>query len=196
MLTPPSSSSSPSRPERPEIWFIAIRPFGPERGPAWADYCAWIGRPFLRELVTLDSGLCPAALEPLTPEDWAHNVQADFLIEFFHHFDYLRARAAAAQPAMLLAALREPPRPAPELWHDPRFVFLGYDLVEKPGRGVSALANCGGFEPAFAGMPLSEVGLITAHPPALAARQRLRELFPDEPHADCHVWALWRLAAL
>jgi hypothetical protein len=31
------------------------------------------------------------------------------------------------------------------------------------------------------------------HPKAVAVQQLLRTEYPDEPHARCHVWAIWRM---
>jgi hypothetical protein len=70
------------------------------------------------------------------------------------------------------------------------FEFLGYDLVDVGD--ASALTNCGGFPEVFANRELSSKGLLTSHARAIEVQGRLRTMYPDEPHADCHVWAVLR----
>jgi hypothetical protein len=55
--------------------------------------------------------------------------------------------------------------------------------------------NCGGFNKAFANSDLSECGLLTDYAQALRVQRLLREKYPDEPHADCDLWAIWQLQA-
>jgi hypothetical protein len=39
----------------------------------------------------------------------------------------------------------------------------------------------------------SPTRLLVDHAKAIAVRQRLREEYPDEPHALCRIWAIWRM---
>ena len=75
---------------------------------------------------------------------------------------------------------------------DHRFVFRGFDLVELQ-TGISALVNCGGFPKAFSPADHSDCGLLTDHAKALSVQNLLRAEYPDEPHADCDVWAIWQM---
>jgi hypothetical protein len=77
-------------------------------------------------------------------------------------------------------------------FNDPRFAFRGFDLVELQ-TGISALVNCGGLDRAFAPTELSDCGLLADHARALAVQKRLRAEYPDEPHADCDLWAVWQM---
>ncbi len=60
---------------------------------------------------------------------------------------------------------------------------------------ASALSNCGGFPDAFANSELTPFGLLASHARGMEVQARLREHYPDDPHADCHLWAIFRLAA-
>ena len=177
-------------------WFIALEKFGPGYGRAWQDYLAWARLPHLIELVSLDTILCPTLFRAITAEDWQHNVQQDFLTSFFTDLDYLLARVEQTRGKLegnLLAAVCEP-EPADLLSPpDERFVFQGFDLVESPGLGVSALSNCGGFELAFQPGELNAVGLLDEYAFARTVQRRLLEHYPGEHHADCCLWAIWRL---
>jgi hypothetical protein len=184
--------SSPPMP--PPVWYIATEQFGPQRGQAWHDYVAWSQLPQLTELVTLDHVLCPPIIDPPAPEDWAHNVNADFLIAFFVSLDHVLRRVGGRSNMNVLAVMREPSAADCAGFQVPGFTMTGFDLVEKPGLGISALTNCGGFPLAFANSALTNNGLLPTLALARAAQKKLREHYPAEPHADCHVWAIWRLA--
>ena len=69
--------------------------------------------------------------------------------------------------------------------------FLGFDVLDVQG-DVSALTNCGGFDDVFAREELSPLGLLTDLTRANEIRHGLRAAYPNEPHAECHVWAIWR----
>jgi hypothetical protein len=58
---------------------------------------------------------------------------------------------------------------------------------------MSALTNCGGFPNAFANSELSQTGLLLDFHRAFEVQQLLRAQYPDEHHANCHVWAIFRL---
>lgn len=175
-----------------EPWYIATEPFGPWEGEAWRKYAAWVAIPGLRELVSLDSGLCPTLLPEIEREDWAHIVNEDFMLAFFTDLDYLLSRLPPGAPRNLLCVFRNPPEhPSP-----PRDIgdvkFVGYDVVDVHG-DVSALSNCGGFDKAFAKEELAPYGLLSTRERAFEVRDALLRHYPDESHADCHVWAVYRV---
>jgi hypothetical protein len=74
------------------------------------------------------------------------------------------------------------------------FEFVGYDLVEAQ-TGVSALTNCGGFPDVFANAELSVYGLLTDFSRARDVSVNLRSLNPEEPHANCDMWTIFRASA-
>jgi hypothetical protein len=71
------------------------------------------------------------------------------------------------------------------------FEFMGYDLLDKES-GISALSNCGGFPKAFSNSELSEKGLLVTHERSRTVQDALVREYPDEHHADCHLWAIFR----
>ena len=71
------------------------------------------------------------------------------------------------------------------------FDFAGFELLDVHG-DVSALTDCGGFPEVFAGDELNAFGLLSDLARADEVRRGLRTAYPDEPHAHCDVWALWR----
>lgn len=171
--------------------FVAKRPFDSSAGDRWDRYLAWSGLPQLREVVSLDTMLCPTVPEELTAADWDYNVQADYLVFFFRSLDYLLKRVAAEGRLNILAVLQNPTAADLAVVTLPGFTFAGFDLVDVHG-DVSALTNCGGFEGVFANAELSELGLLTDLSRANEVQVSLRLQYPEERHAECHVWAIWR----
>ena len=76
------------------------------------------------------------------------------------------------------------------------FEFCGYDLVDgedecDAGLGTSSLTNCS-FDEIFSFKDLNKYGLCDSLEQAERLRELLHEKFPDEPHADCIICAVWR----
>jgi len=75
---------------------------------------------------------------------------------------------------------------------DDGFEFCGYDLSEESTM-ISAITNCGGmFGDAIPYEKLNKFGLIAEYSEAFAIRKLLDELYPQESHAECDVYELWR----
>jgi hypothetical protein len=53
--------------------------------------------------------------------------------------------------------------------------------------------NCGGFDRAFAPRDLSDCGLLTNHARASEVQDLPRAEYPDDPHADRDLWAIWQM---
>jgi len=174
------------------VIYIAVERFKPASGESWRSFIEWSGLTQLREVVSLDGMLCPSVVGDLTDEDWEHNVREDYLIHLFHDLDHVLRKLDGDDKADVLALMRNPTAAEAGSFLDPRFVFRGFDLVELQ-TGVSALVNCGGFDRAFAPTDLSDCGLLTDHAKASRVQELLRAEYPDEPHADCDLWAIWQM---
>jgi len=71
------------------------------------------------------------------------------------------------------------------------FDFCGFDLADD--FETSALTNCGGFfDNALTHKDLNALGLIPAFLPARKIQADLKREYPDEEHADCLLFAIWR----
>jgi hypothetical protein len=174
------------------IAYTAIEIFDPSTSEAWAKYIEWSGLDHLKEVISLDSMLCPSLIEGLTAEDWDHKVYEDIFHDLFRDLSYLLRRIRPRGRYQIVATIREPSREAITDFSDERFGFKGYDLLEDQTR-VSALTNCGGFDLAFSKADISDCGLLWEHEKAYDVRDALLRHYPEESHADCAVWALWRL---
>src|SRR3954452_4104585 len=171
-------------------WFIATKPFDPKCGEKWDDYIAWSRLTQLEELVSLDGMLCPTVLPEIKDEFWPHIVNENFMLDFFVDYDFLKEQVAEIHKKNVLCVFRNPiERPNAPCFAD--FHFLGYDLVDQQCI-ASALTNCGGFPDVFDNSELSPVGLLTDLDRGGEVQRRLRSLYPDHPHADCNVWAIFR----
>jgi hypothetical protein len=175
-------------------WFIATETFTPQKDERWRSYIAWSGLKQLDEVVSLDSMLCPTLLPEVKDDYWPHIINENFLLNYFVDLNFLLAQVEGVPERNLLGVVRGP-KTAERSISDQRFEFMGYDLLEVAG-GVSALTNCGGFSRAFNNSELSPKGLITSHGRAVEVQAALRKEYPEEHHADCDVWEIYRAVAL
>lgn len=176
------------------VIYSAVKRFDPACGENWAKFIAWSGLTQLREVISLDCALCPSiiVIDELTVEDWQHNVNESLKCDLFHDLEYLLGKVAGIERVNVLALVQNPTDDEIRSFNDPRFVFRGFDLVELQ-TGISALVNCGGFDKVFASTDLSDCGLLADHAKALNVQERLRAEYPDEPHANCDLWAIWQM---
>jgi hypothetical protein len=171
-------------------WFIATEKFD-KSDPGWAKYITWSGLEQLDEVISLDCSLCPTVLPNIKTEYWNRIVNKDFMIYFFTDLEYLRIEAASILRKNLLCVFCNPFSHPSAAQVPEGFEFIGYDLVEKES-GMSALTNCGGFPKAFSKGELSEKGLLRAHERARTVQDTLVREYPNEHHANCHLWAIFR----
>jgi hypothetical protein len=174
--------------------YIVTERFDPSRGAEWDRYLAWSGLSQLVVVVSLDALLCPPAVAEVLPEDWPHIVNADFMLRYFVDLDHLLRRAGEVRGRNLLCLFRNPDAPPVVPVGPHGFVFEGYDLVDVQG-DVSALTNCGGFGLAFSNAELSSHGLLPSLARAREVQEALTRHYPDESHARCDRWAVFRATA-
>jgi hypothetical protein len=172
--------------------FVARERFDASDGDRWEGCARWAKIPNLIEVVSLDTMLCPTILPDLSDEDWQHNVQEDFRLNYFYDLDYLIRRTAGILRRNILGLYRNPESHISSPPGSGTFGFLGYDLVED-ATNISALTKCGGFPETFSNDELNEYGLITDFSRASEVRRLLPERNPAEPHAKCELYAIWRL---
>ncbi len=175
--------------------YIAMEKFDPSKGAEWRKYITWSGLTQLDEVVTLDGMICPVILDEIKDSYWDHIVNEDGMLNFFTDFDFFRQELGSPANVNILAVLRNPTEEAVQEGLGDRFQFVGYDLLDQD-HSVSALCNCGGFPDVFANAELSTKGLLENYGRAREIQRHLRELYPGERHADCNVWAIFRMDAV
>ena len=174
-----------------EPLFIATERFDPT-DEAWQKYFEWAKIPALAEVVSLDGSLCNPVIGELLDEDWSHIVNADFQHRYFRHLDYLLNRVQAVKRRNILGLYQNPNTHFAKAPAAGDFRFMGYDLIEEQTH-ISALANCGGFPDVFSNKELNSFGLISQFERASEVKKLLAEKHPQEPHAQCEMYAIWRL---
>jgi hypothetical protein len=177
------------------IGFTAVEKFGPGHS-GWSNFLKFSKLSQAEEIVGLDSILCARPTKELIDRDWDHLIDPEFP-GIFDSLEYLSERVRLTDEYNILAVSRDPSRDEIAQFVDKRFEFLGFDLIESPpaSTGISALTNCSGFDEAFQNGELSRFGLITDYDRAFEIREILKEKYPQEAHANCSVWAIWRLGA-
>ncbi len=171
-------------------WFVATKPFTPAEGEAWGQYIDWTGLTQIEEVVSLDPLLCPPLLQEVQDSSfWPHIVQENFMLNCFLDLEFLKQYIVHIRPRNLLCVFRNPAQHPTAPTAD--FEFIGYDLVDIQCV-ASALTNCGGFPKAFANSELSRHALLPDLERALEVQRLLRSAYPEEPRANCHLWAIFR----
>lgn len=173
--------------------FLITERFDPLSGERWSSFIRWANIPNLIEVVSLDSMLCPRIVTEFIDEDWAHIVNADFRLNYFCDLPYLMRRAGDGRRRNVLGLYRNPESHIEAAPAAGNFTFVGYDLIEEMTQ-ISALTNCGGFPETFSNEELNERGLIGSFARAREVQKLLPQNNPDEPHALCELYAIWRLA--
>lgn len=171
--------------------FIATEPFGPQDGDAWIEYVKWSGLNQLEELVSLDPMLRKTVLPEIKDEYWPYIVNEDFMLNFFIDFEFLLDQVTEIEERNILCVFRDPTAEPVAPKDVQQFDFLGYDSVDVMG-SASALSNCGGFPDVFSDHELTRHGLLSSRARACQIQKKLHESYPEEPHADCYVWAVFR----
>jgi hypothetical protein len=183
-----------------KVYYVATSKFGPTTHRTWQgydmnwrEYIAWSKLTHLQEVISLDSVLGTRVVEKEDPLDGYFRFWEDSTPGSYTSLAYLLTKLEGQDPATynVLAVIKEPTEPCEALYLED-FEFIGYDLLEKNG-GISALTNCGGFDNTFLPDDLNSFGLIDQYPKAIKIKQDLFENNPEEPHAHCEAWAIWRL---
>jgi hypothetical protein len=172
--------------------FIATERFDPSDGEKWQKYFEWAKIPALKEVVGLDTCLCGRLIKKFLDEDWKHVVCEDFRCNYFRDLNYLLQRVQNEERRNLLGLYRNPAEHISTAPSNRDFTFVGYDLIEDATQ-ISALTNCGGFPDVFSNEELNSYGLISKFERASEVKGLLLEKHPEEPHADCETYAIWRL---
>ncbi|HXD01482.1 MAG TPA: hypothetical protein VN048_19255 [Verrucomicrobiae bacterium] len=172
--------------------FIATERFDPSDGARWADYLNFAKIPGLKEVVSLDTLLCRRLINDLIDEDWPHIVNEDFRLHYFLDLDYLIKRVEHVRRRNILGLYHNTETHIATPPGQGNFVFIGYDLIEEATQ-ISALTNCGGFPNAFSNEELNACGLLPDFTQASTVRLLLAQRYPKEHHAQCELYAIWRL---
>ena len=176
----------------PEALFIATQRFDPSDGEKWQKYCQWAQISGLMEIVSLDSLLCPHLITEFLDEDWDHIVCENFRLNYFYDLDYLMHRIQGISRRNVLGLYRNPEAHIERAPGPGEFSFIGYDLIDEQTQ-ISSLTNCGGFPDVFQNSELNDFGLFGGFGRACEVKRTLASRYPIEPHAQCQMYAVWRL---
>jgi hypothetical protein len=172
--------------------FIATERFDPSDGEVWRKYFEWAKIPALAEVAGLDGSLCHPVIGELLDEDWKHIADVKTGRIYFCHLDYLLNRVSDKPRRNILGVYHNPEFHILEAPNGRDFKFIGYDLIDDETQ-ISALTNCGGFPDVFGKDELNSCGLLSRFEGANEVKKLLAEKYPEEPHAQCDMYAIWRL---
>ncbi|WP_314511506.1 hypothetical protein [Xanthocytophaga agilis] len=175
------------------IRYTAIEKFGPHNRESWINYVSWSKLCHLQEVISLDPMLCPSIVEADFEKDNEYLIWENFTSDQYSDLNYLKVKLKDTDNSLyhILAVVKEPEQGCERIALA-NAEFVGYDLVDTEG-SASALTNCGGFEETFSPKDLNVYGLIPFYEKAYSIREALIKNNPHEHHADCYVWAIWRI---
>lgn len=170
------------------IGFVALETFIPTN-----KYLEWSKLFQVEEVVSLDSSLCPRIIKDLDEDDRGYQQEHwGTYCDIINNLDWLLHKTRNVEDKQILAVVKEPESDCSVAIHLEGFQFCGYDLVEDFTR-ISALTNCGGFDKVFSACEISRYGLIEAFERAKEIQLQLQLHYPDEEHANCTLWAIWKM---
>ncbi|MEO1093331.1 MAG: hypothetical protein AAFX01_00335 [Cyanobacteria bacterium J06638_28] len=177
-----------------EYIYAITETFGPTT-PNWQEYKVWIQLKQLEEVVSLDPMLCPSLIldNSTDPEFWESVFTDGQLMTDLHRsLEYAIGHIGPEFKGLcnVICAIQNPIAACPQKIEND-FILVGYDLLDRD-YGASALSNCGGFYDIYSPSDVNRYGLITDFNLATRVQMELRTAYPEEHHADCHLWALYR----
>lgn len=142
---------------------------------------SWFGE-LIKEVISVDGALFPKEEQTVLTEEQAEDIPIGEGCQVLRVFCMLDGKGNLDIPDIAEQDLKG-------------FTFCGFDLSDFL---VSAILNCGSFttgdyfSKAFDYRELNEFGLIPDYQTAVKIRQKLMDEYPDENHACCAVFAIWR----
>jgi hypothetical protein len=153
----------------------------------------WRKLPQLVEVVSVEDD---CLLGTLTAEEVLNIADVGTHLVCFRDLKRLQetvARVGVTAPINLLCVFRAKGAPvAPQ----PAFTFLGYDLIDDK-TAVRAVTNCGSqFSAVIGDADVNVYELINTFERAKEIQRELRRVYPRDPHANCSLWAIFRISEL
>jgi len=169
--------------------------FAPEHdGKGWESYIEFAGLKHLTHVITLDDALCPSIIPPPTTlEEWdqVENFH-DYAPFYWKDWKWLSRRIAIEDSHAIIAVQFNPGADDLCRIDNKLFELSGFDLMDDKCF-ASAITNCVGFFDVYARSDIQPNGLFGDLQLAQNIRDNLATAHPDEPHAQCNVWAIWTM---
>lgn len=175
------------------IWYSAQEKFNLKEDWAdamWKRFVSTI--PQVKEFVTLDGMLCPDFVFEKKNDDWNYVVMnGDYLTDLYTDPIVFLSRNIDLAKYNLIACIKEPQDEDRSILESD-YEFIGYDLMDKD-LSNSALTNCGGFYDVYSPSDINEYGILSDRDFAYKIRDELFKKHPEEHHANCFVFEIWRM---
>ena len=172
--------------------FVPVETFNNSHGDNWEKYISWSKLYKLNEVISLDCSLCPLVINKIE-QKYKTIVSYDYgCCKIFNNLEWVLKRTENIKDKQVLAVLRNPTKESENKLNLKNFYFCGYDLIDEDS-GISTLLNCRGFDKAFTADDLSTSGLIYDYQRAIKIQKSLIEYYPDDEHAYCTLWAIWKM---
>lgn len=165
------------------MFYTIVESFSPTNGDKWTNYCAWRGIHFER-FHSIDGHLRPNLFTQLADEDWAHIVNADYMLHFITDRDYaIKKQSEIGRGELVGVAFDQ---------HDENAVdFLGFDLIDAD-LSVSLLTNWGN-DVDIINCSISANGLVRSSSAIKNIQCELLRSFGSDPHVEgCKIVSIYQ----
>jgi hypothetical protein len=170
--------------------FAACQRFDQRNGDSWSRFIEWTGFQHIREIVSIDTMLCPSLIDELADEDWQYNIHADYRTSFFRDAKYLRRRIDYDCFRHNILALTKEPTSFVEPPNG--FAFRGYDILDSYD-SISVLTNCGAFPSIYSVEDINEYALVSDLDRVTEIASAIRKPhWDDHRRQECRVWGIAR----
>lgn len=173
-------------------WIYTARDrFTPGHARGWDGYVEFSGFQHIEELISMDSMLCPDLIDEIEEADWAHNVQKDFRLTWFHDLEYLLRRMKWRPEEHQVLGILE--NPIERVSPPKGFMQVGFDIVDQYN-GISTLTNCGQMPDIFVPADVNCYGLLNELSAAERICAKMHANHFDDGHLNnCSIWQVARM---
>jgi hypothetical protein len=174
-----------------QIGYIAVKKLDQDSSIAWKSFLKESQLTFVKDVVTLDSELCPSIVQKLSEEDWKHKAHEFVAHDIFSDLVYLEKRVSHENDVQILAILPNPTPADVGRFSNPGFDFLGYELIDIETM-VDPILNCSSFRDLIPTSNLNQNALISSYDRGNELQKELLKRFPNNLHSDAVLFAIWR----
>jgi hypothetical protein len=154
----------------------------------------WSNLIHIKEVLSLDGMLSEPAFEPerQSNEYWEFSISDGiYSTNFYSSLAYVLEKTEGKDPFNLFAIIYEPGKTKSNELNS-EFEFVGYELLDKPGFEISVLTNRWPLFDEIHKGDLNTKGLLSDYKIAKIVQQNLKKNHPEESHADCGLFEVWR----
>ena len=170
------------------MFYKVVESFGPESGDVWEIYLDGHHSKAMTSCDSIDASLRGDCFNPETSEDWLNCIGENFKCNILTNLEYAKLVAQKYKDAIIVGIDMDVASD-----YIPEANLAGYDILDE-FCATSLITNWQIDGAEVEGVDFQRNGLIADLQAALATKDRLRSLYPNDFHAKrCQVWAIYNV---